>query len=227
MRAAGEWNNNPTAIQFRSAYKQLLMRHNITAGKRNCIPQDDTEMLSNEEGQSDAESSSIKIDDVIIVRKYNLALREKPAATDHDYCDVGNGIKLSEFKTSAVSYIAGYVVRMVERKVHCMKCLVALTTMKKKITYVFVMFKSNRGLKLPSSGLLNVCEETEKCVMRMLNVNQGGLPHGMGLPDAIVSTVLQVCVERGVFNELNQHMLETTTVNNHVFSLSNAVQSAM
>ena len=201
------------------------MRHNITAGKRNCISQDDTEMLSNEEGQSDAESSSIKIDDVIIVRKYNLVLREKPAATDHDYCDVGNSIKLSELQTLAVSYIAGYVVRMVERKVHCMKCLAALTTMKEKITYLFVMFKSNGGLKL-SSWLLKICEETEKCVMRMLNVNQGRLPHGMGLPGTIVSTVLQVCVVRGVFNELNQHMLETTTVNNHIFSLSNAVQSA-
>jgi hypothetical protein len=32
VRAAGGWNNNPTAMQFRSAYKQLLMRHNITGG---------------------------------------------------------------------------------------------------------------------------------------------------------------------------------------------------
>ena len=75
VRAAGGWNNNPTAIQFRSAYNQLLMRHNITAGKGNCVPQDDTEMPSNVEDQSDAESSSIKIEDVIIARKYDLALK--------------------------------------------------------------------------------------------------------------------------------------------------------
>ena len=55
--------------------------------------------------------------------------------------------------------------------------------------------------------------------MRMLNVTQGGLPHGTGLPDANASTVLQDCVERGVFSSLKQHMFETTAVNNHVFSL--------
>ena len=128
VRATRGWNKNPTAIQFGSAYKQLLMRHNVTAGKGNCIPQDDTKMLSNVEDQSDAESSSIKIEDVIIARKYDLSLREKPAATNHDYCDVGNNMELSELKTLAISCIAGYVVRMVERKLHCMKCLAVLTT---------------------------------------------------------------------------------------------------
>ena len=193
VRSARRWNNNPTAIQFRSAYRQLLTPPNIRAGKGSCVPQDDTEMLSNVEDQSDAESSSIKIKDVIIARKYDLALREKPAATDHDYCDVVDSMELSEFKTSAISYIAGYdVVRMVERKVHCMNCLAALTTTKEKIPDLFVVFKSNGGLKLPSSRLLKICKETEKYVMRMLNVNQGGLPH------PIVSTVLQVCTMRSV-----------------------------
>jgi hypothetical protein len=56
------------------------------------------------------------------------------------------------------------------------------------------VWKSNGSLKLPSPGLLKICEETEKCVMRMLNVTQGGLPHGTGLPDANASTVLQDCV---------------------------------
>ena len=49
--------------------------------------------------------------------------------------------------------------------------------------------------------------------MRILNVNQGVLRHSTGLPDAILSTALQVCVERRVFNELNQHMLETARFN--------------
>jgi hypothetical protein len=53
---------------------------------------------------------------------------------------------------------------------------------------------------------MKICEETEKCVMRMLNVTQGGLPHGTGLPDANASTVLQDCVERGVFSSLKQHV---------------------
>ncbi len=130
VRASGGWNNNPTAMQFRSAYKQLLMRHNITGGRGNCVPQDDTEMLSNVEDESNSKSSTIEIKDVMIARRYDLALRPEPAATDHDYCDVPNVMELSEFKTSAISYIAGYVVRMVERTIHCLKCLAALKTTK-------------------------------------------------------------------------------------------------
>ena len=153
VRAAGGWNNNPTAMQFRSAYKQLLMRHNITGGRGNCVPQDDTEMLRNVEDQSNSKSSSIEIEDVTTARRYDLALRDQPDATDHDYCDVPNVMELSEFKTSAISYIAGYVVRMVEKKIHCLKCLAVLQTAKENIPDLFVVWKSNGGLKLPSPGL--------------------------------------------------------------------------
>ncbi len=97
VRASGGWNNNPTAMQFRSAYKQLLMRHNITGGRGNCVPQDDTEMLSNVEDESNSKSSTIEIEDVTIARRYNLALRPEPASTNHDYCDVPNVLELSEF----------------------------------------------------------------------------------------------------------------------------------
>ncbi len=103
---------------------------------------------------------------------------------------------------------------MVERKIHCLKCLAALTSSKEKVPDLFMVWKSNGGIKLPSLGLLKVCEETEKCVMRMLNVN-----HGTGLPEAIASTVLQVCVEHGVFSSLKQHMFDTTALHNHVFAL--------
>lgn len=46
VRAAGGWNNNPTSRQFKSSYKQLLMRHNLKGGHSNCIAQDSTEILT-------------------------------------------------------------------------------------------------------------------------------------------------------------------------------------
>jgi hypothetical protein len=45
--------------------------------------------------------------DMTIARRYNLALRDEPVASDHYYCDVPNVMELSEFKPSAISYIAG------------------------------------------------------------------------------------------------------------------------
>ena len=38
----------------------------------------------------------------------------------------------------------------------------------------------------------------------MLHVSGGGLPHSAGLLNAISKTVLQVCVESGVFSTLDQ-----------------------
>jgi hypothetical protein len=140
----------------------------------------------------------------------------QPAADDHDYCDVSNAMKLSEYKEAAISYIAGYVVKMVEKKIHCPQCLAALITSKENIPDLFVTWKTNGGLRLPSLGLIKICEETEKCVMRMLN---GGLPHSPGLSSAIATTVLSVCVESNVFSELDQHMFDSTPGNNPVFKL--------
>ena len=142
-----------------------------------------------------------------------------PAADDHDYCDVSNALELSEYKEAAISYIAGYVVRMVEKKIHCPQCIAALTTNKESIPDLFVTWKTNGGLRLPSDGLLKVCKETEKCIMRMLNANGGGLPHSAGLSNAIAATVLSVCVEKGVFSTLDQHMFDSTPGNNHILSL--------
>ena len=120
VRSAGGWNNNPTALQFRSAYRQLMMRHEIKGGRGNCIPQDDTEMLSNVDDQNKKKSTPVKVDEMTIVRKYDLALRPQPVESDHDYFDIPNDMELSECKSAAISYIAGYVVRMVQKKTHCL-----------------------------------------------------------------------------------------------------------
>ena len=118
VRACGGWNNNPTTRQFVAAYKQLLMRHNIEGGRGNCTPQDDTEILNSVQDQHEINSVHTGISDVAIARRYDLEMRQ-PAADDHDYCDVSNAMELSEYKEAAISYIAGYVVKMVEKKIHC------------------------------------------------------------------------------------------------------------
>ena len=218
VRACGGWNNNPTTRQFIAAYKQLMMRHNIEGGRGNCTPQDDTKILNSIQDQCEINAVSTGISDVAIARRYDLELRQ-PADSDHDYCDVSNAIELSEYKEVAISYIAGYVVKMVEKKVHCMQCMAALTTSKESIPDLFVTWKTNGGLRLPSLGLIKICEETEKCIVRMLNANEGGLPQSPGLSNAIAMTVLPVCVECGVFSKLDQHMFDSTAVNNHIFSL--------
>ena len=127
------------------------MRHNIEGGRGNCTPQDDTEILNSLKDQCEINSQPTGISDVAIARRYDLEAAG---------C---NAIELSEYKEAAISYIAGYVVRMMEKKIHCPQCIAALTTSKESVPDLFVTWKSNGGLKLPSDGLLKVCKETEKC----------------------------------------------------------------
>ena len=118
-----------------------------------------------------------------------MQLRQSESSSDHDYCHVPNVVELSIYKEAAVSYIAGDVVRMVEKKIHCMECIAALTMTKEKIPDLFVMWKTNGGLKLPSHGLLKICQEKE-----------------VHSKNAKLEWWLPVCVESEVYSTLNKHM---------------------
>ncbi|KAK3872733.1 hypothetical protein Pcinc_022203 [Petrolisthes cinctipes] len=119
IRASGGFRNNPTALQFMSAYKRLLLRHEIKSGTGNVSAQDVTKVLTS------ATTSSIlkravedKTEDIMVARQYDL-IHRSPAQKDHDYADCPNFSNLSNYKEAAVGYIAGYVVKMgvsLERK---------------------------------------------------------------------------------------------------------------
>ena len=64
VRACRGWNNNPTTRHFIAAYKQLLMRHNIKAGRGNCSAQDETEILNSVTDQLDINLAPTSISEV-------------------------------------------------------------------------------------------------------------------------------------------------------------------
>lgn len=69
---------------------------------------------------------------------------------------------VSEYKEAPISYNAGYVVRMVARKIKCDTYIAALHTSKDKAPDLFVSWKSHGGLKMSTDDVLQVCCETEK-----------------------------------------------------------------
>lgn len=218
VRAAGGWNNNPTTVQFTSAYKQLLMRHMVEGGHGNCTAQDDTKILDNIEDQCNVNSTQTGISDVSIAQRYDLELREEIDVPDH-LCLLSNNVQLSLYKNAVISYVAGFVAKMVGKKIGCPECTSALTQKKETAQQSFVTWKTNGGLIIPSDSLLQVCRETEKCFMRMTNATSGKLPHSPGLPSAISNAVLSSCVRSNVFDDLKEHMFDTTPTNNHIASL--------
>ena len=217
IRAAGGWNNNPTASQFTSAYKKLLMRHKIEGGNGNCEAQDETTILNNIKDQCSVNNLPTGTTDMQNARRYDLTLRA-PITTDHDYCDISNEVVVSEYKEAAITYIAGFVCKTATKQIGCPECITALTKQDAEQPH-FVTWKSNGGLVIPSKSVIEICTETEKCIMRMLNMTGGKLPNCKNLLGTISTAVLATCVGSSVFKALDNHMFDTTATNNHIAAL--------
>ena len=70
-----------------------------------------------------------------------------------------------------------------------------------------------------SSSVRKVCEETEKCFTRLLAATSGRLPHGQGIPDSVSIAVLGSLKIEEIFPESNEHMIDTSATDNHIFQL--------
>ena len=100
-----------------------------------------------------------------------------------------------------------------------MPCCKALGSAMHTAESSFLKLKDRGYLFKPTTSMLTVCEETEKCFQRMLLSTGGTLPHCMGISDAIATSVLSGIDHCKVFRELDDHMRDTAVNDNHVYSL--------
>ena len=177
-------NNNPTAAQFEKSYKHILL-HGILKGLQgNCLPQDDTEVLS-------LDLQSINPDEV--QRHYNMKIEE----FDHDYVNCLTQIsELTNFQEAVSEYIAGFVMRQVLSSLRCEICCQAVSKRNPIKTYKLVNVKDKGGLIHVSPDLKKVCEVAEICLQRITRSHQGTIPLSRTILPAIVKTVLETVFER-------------------------------
>lgn len=201
VRARGGYNNNPTARQFKAAYKRLLVRHQVKNGTGNCLIRDGTNMLA--------------VTVVPASRQFDVT-PALPLDSDHDYSILPYVESISEFKDAAIHYIAGFVVKKME-KILCMPCSLALSS--DSSMHAFIALKNRGGLQNPSTNIVEVCKASERCFQRLLTTSGGKLPQGKGVTAAITIQVLSDCADKNIFSELHNHMFETSVEDNHVHTL--------
>ena len=211
-------NNNPTARQFEGVYKKLLIRHEIKHLNGNCFSQDGTVTLftdsklrkagmfvevanGNSNGQlplCDAYVSvlypfvsflgtEVDASDVSLCKQ----LGQEPTQIDHDYADMPPYVPcISQYKEASISYIAGYVIRMVKKKTPCEQCQDALVDAEKRQggNMSLVARKDNGGLLYPAQDFIDVCLEAERV---FLQVQHQALTMQPNLQHRIASTVLE------------------------------------
>ncbi|EZA47401.1 hypothetical protein X777_16288 [Ooceraea biroi] len=121
IRAFGRQNNNPTVGQFKAAFKRLLLGTEIKgATTGTCIALD----LQPEEVINKTSTVVRVIDDYQINNENyvnNVAIDY-----DHPYVALLHTTNLTEYATEVVTYIAGFIVRHLTKRIMCELCTNAL-----------------------------------------------------------------------------------------------------
>lgn len=158
-RLRGGFNNNPNCIQFKSAYKRLLMRNELRSSLNgNCLSDDTT--ISHAETINNTTKISSTLTDV-------------EEDEDEEEIDVVNIFDdrpnhLTEYANDVVGHIAGYVERHLKKTIKCSECLNCLST--RDVFYGrLTIIKSRGGLVHPQQSIYKICKIAEleiKCSNR-------------------------------------------------------------
>jgi hypothetical protein len=232
VRGRGGWNNNPTARQFKAAYKRLIVHQEVkSVSTGNCIPQLATDILTISSKISQKEDETDAYEAIQSLRSVGLdpdgSREETSGATghniDHDYDQIPEFKQLSPFVENVVVYIAGFVVKKLLMKVSCADCKSALTLLSslsanecEGTSNLCLLTKKNRGgLKTPSADVVSVCQLSEKCFRSLLHSNCNKPPSGHRVKSALVIQILSLLVDSDVFACLHEHLLYGDPTTDH------------
>ena len=223
IRRLGGCNNNPSATQFISAYRKLVVHNDLQDVLRgNCLPLETVPILT----ASSSYVTNIDSDPPSIAALNSCSTRSRiidpdsSAVIDHDYTFIPNAGWLSSCSEKIVAYIAGFVVFKLKTTLHCETCIAALSDESCKDIHLLIKMKSKGFLIFPSQEVIDVCLSCEKYFRR--NVALDSCPSNTSL-HKLSQSVLQSFVNKCCFASLSAHMLECEPIDNHVILLTKAV----
>jgi len=204
IRRRGGWCNNPTARQFRSAFRAILSHIGVVpSSSANCAAQPSDDILLDGEQEND-----IFVDSAVAIQ-------------DHDYAALRP--KLSTYVENVSSYIAGFVVRKLLPKLKCNECRTLLVDVQNEQTSAtsFLRLKNNGGLVVPSTAVTRIVHTAEQ----YLRVIQCDKPvHAISrLGTSLEIMVLQNIDLKATFGQSN-HIEDTIDgIDNHVSGVAREI----
>ena len=203
IRSRGRWNNNPTAGQFRAAYRQLLMSRDIKpTATGNAVAQEELAILCPDIIVANDDNGVPAVTTYEILHKFGMGQTE--TCDDHSYCEIPTAINLSEFASNVVTYMAGYVARNLSKKLKCMACQLLLLSDGKLVENCKLLSrKDNGGLLVPSDDNITVCVFTERCVRYLCNSSVGKIPRGRNINLSLQIAVIEMTRSMNLFVSAN------------------------
>ena len=142
---------------------------------------------------------------------------------DHDY--IIHEVELTTFSQNSVAYIAGFVVRKVERRLNCGECVSVLLDSEDDPldddVRRLITLRNKGGLKIPSKSVHTVCKLTEQEIKLCLSKDLALKSLSSSRPKRhIKSRVMRRLVGTDIFSSIQGHLLtEEVGEENHYTNL--------
>lgn len=165
IRSRGGYNNNPSAKEFKTSYKKLLVHHHVSGCQYgNCLPESmlstktnlingpDTIMIESELNNSFLENSNDVDQNVGFLN-------------DHDYFN--SYYKVTDFVENITEYISGFIARKTIKRINCDICKGFLILNHTNNKLINIKDRNNSLIK-PSTDVFYICSVSEKLITHRL-----------------------------------------------------------
>jgi hypothetical protein len=191
IRSSLGMNNNPSAHQFKTAYRKLVLGAVHRGDNENCLIQDDTEMV--------LPVSCVKTTK-FLQEKFEL----EDSSNDTYLAAIQNK---SQDKDSALNYIAGFVQKKVQEKEQCVYCSCYLSNYRIVRGGKFLNHVNRGGLSKPSEPVEKIVRLSDSIFSSI--VLQHGSPFKIpNLAKLVSSKVKKIIHEKypEMFHSLDNHV---------------------
>lgn len=201
IRCRGGFTNNPTSIQFESAYKKILVHTELSSAETaNCLAQDDTSILKFSSSKLSRQA------DELYSEEYH-----------HDFSDDVIPENCSTYICNVVEYIAGFVARRLVRSIGCKICAESLITSTDLYSALLLDRKNRGGLIKPHPSVTTICKVAEVIFRTSTNFCRGNVIEKM-----VIASMRKLNYS-SLFPQLSDHMLDQNPLNNHFLQLVRSI----
>ncbi|KAF0701563.1 Uncharacterized protein FWK35_00038328 [Aphis craccivora] len=201
MRSRGGYNNNPSAKEFKTSYKKLLVHHHVSGSQYgNCLPE--SMFTTKQNIIPDSIIQDTDTDSIDSEQDFGFQ-------NDHDYFHTH--FNVSAFVENITEYISGFIAKKALKQINCDVCKGYLVD--NKTNNILINIKDrNNALTKPSKDVFYLCSVSEKWI-RCKQVKD------MYKNNFINKLYLQIKndVYRSVFNTstMDTHISGQTSFTNH------------
>jgi len=208
IRSRGGFCNNPTASQFESAYKRLLIHTEITTSiQANCMRLDETEILTVTSSSQRIESDSLEY-----FCTAGIDIDEEEDTSMFLYLEQS---QYTSYLMDTTQYISGFVVRKITKIIKCQECAEVISESSNTQTPL-IDLKTRGGLIRPNDDVTELCRIGENVFRIHQHTFQSNSNNAT--KKFIIKAFSRINISK-YFLKLSNHIYNQNPINNHLIQI--------